>query len=202
MGWSLPYDNKKERIFMKKLAVLFPGIGYTCARPLLYYTGSMAAQTGYEVLRLDYGSDIHSFKGRTPEEMKPITKLALSRTLEKLQGIPWKEYDSLLFIAKSIGTMVSCKVEEILEISPRPFQFLITPIPDTIPLLGDIWGLFFSGTADPYISSDLVREAAKRWPEKTGGIFEGCNHSLEKPGDTLLGLQNLIQVCTVLQNIL
>ena len=40
---------------MKKLAVIFPGVGYTCTKPLLYYTASMAAERGYEIIRLDYG---------------------------------------------------------------------------------------------------------------------------------------------------
>ena len=33
---------------MKKLAIIFPGVGYTCTKPLLYYTASMAAERGYE----------------------------------------------------------------------------------------------------------------------------------------------------------
>ena len=37
---------------MKKLAVIFPGVGYTCTKPLLYYTASMAAERGYEIIRL------------------------------------------------------------------------------------------------------------------------------------------------------
>ena len=28
---------------MKKLAIMFPGVGYTCVKPLLYYTASAAA---------------------------------------------------------------------------------------------------------------------------------------------------------------
>ena len=38
---------------MKKLAIIFPGVGYTCTKPLLYYTASMAAERGYEIIRLD-----------------------------------------------------------------------------------------------------------------------------------------------------
>lgn len=185
---------------MKKLAVLFPGIGYTCAKPLLYYTGSLAAEQGYEVLRLDYGQDVHTFRGRSPEEMRPIQKLALKRTLDRLEKIPFQEYDSLLFISKSIGTVVACKTEIILQLSDKTRHFLLTPIPDTLPYLKEVKGLFFSGTADPYISPDLVREAANSWPEKTGGIFEGCNHSLEKPGDVMEGLKNLTLVCRCLKD--
>ena len=69
---------------MKKLAVIFPGVGYTCTKPLLYYTASMAAERGYEIIRLDYGQDIHTFHGRTPTELEPIIKLAIKRTLLSL----------------------------------------------------------------------------------------------------------------------
>ena len=61
---------------MKKLAVIFPGVGYTCTRPLLYYTAAMAAEHNYEIIRLDYGQDIHTFRGRTPSELEPVIKLA------------------------------------------------------------------------------------------------------------------------------
>lgn len=37
---------------MKKLAVFIPGIGYTVDRPLLYYSGKLSAQMGYEPKRL------------------------------------------------------------------------------------------------------------------------------------------------------
>lgn len=75
---------------MKKLAVIFPGVGYTCTKPLLYYTASMAAERGYEIIRLDYGQDIHTFHGRTPAELEPIIKLAIKRTLPN-----WKTFLSL-----------------------------------------------------------------------------------------------------------
>ena len=39
---------------MKKLLVLFPGVGYSTARPLLYYAKRMGPEKGYEVLELEY----------------------------------------------------------------------------------------------------------------------------------------------------
>ena len=39
---------------MRKLLVLFPGIGYSTARPLLYYAKRMGQEKGYEVLELEY----------------------------------------------------------------------------------------------------------------------------------------------------
>ena len=37
---------------MKKLAVFFPGIGYTVDKPLLYYSRKIAAEQGYAVEEL------------------------------------------------------------------------------------------------------------------------------------------------------
>ena len=34
---------------MPKLAVIFPGIGYTAYKPLLYYSRRIAANFGYEI---------------------------------------------------------------------------------------------------------------------------------------------------------
>lgn len=179
---------------MKKLAVLFPGVGYTCAKPLLYYTASAAADHDYEILRLDYGEDIHTFRGRTPEDLIPVTRLALKRILHDLEKIDFQQYDKMIFISKSIGTVLACEAEKQLQLKGKVRHFLMTPIPATLPYLKQADGLFFSGTSDPYLPEADVRKAAKRYPSKTGGIFEGCNHSLERKGDTLGNLKNLQQI--------
>ena len=48
---------------MKKIAVLFPGIGYTCEKPLLYYSAKLAAEAGFEVVRVPYGNFPPNVKG-------------------------------------------------------------------------------------------------------------------------------------------
>ena len=85
---------------MKKLAVIFPGVGYTCTKPLLYYTASMAAERGYEIIRLDYGQDIHTFPGRTPAELEPIIKLAIKRTLQHLENFHFSIYCKIEVLKK------------------------------------------------------------------------------------------------------
>lgn len=185
---------------MKKLAVMFPGVGYTCAKPLLYYTSALAEQNGYEVVRLDYGPDVHSFRGRTREELRPVTETAVRRTMPQLAGVPGTDYEDILLISKSIGTVVACRSAEMLGI--RAKHFLMTPIPDTLPWLERVEGLFVAGTADPYLDKELVLEAARAYPEKTGAIFEGCNHSLERRGDTRGNLENLRKVLDCLETLI
>ena len=174
---------------MKKLAVIFPGVGYTCTKPLLYYTAAMAAEHNYEIIRLDYGQDIHTFYGRSPAELEPIIKLAIKRTLPQLENVPFSEYDDIIFISKSIGTTIACQLEAALQLKGKVHQFLMTPIPSTLRYLSDINGLFFSGTA-------------RNFPDKTGGIFEGCNHSLEQKGDTLGALKNVRLIVECLDKML
>ena len=184
---------------MKKLAVIFPGVGYTCAKPLLYYTASAAADQNYEVIRLDYGQDIHTFRGRTPLELEPVTSLALKRTLRQLGNVPFQEYEKIIFISKSIGTVIACEAEKQLALTGKVRHFLLTPIPASIHYLKQADGIFFSGTADPYIPEKTIRQAARLYPSKTGGIFEGCNHSLERRGDIMGNLNNLQKVIECLE---
>ena len=40
---------------MKKIACLFPGIGYTCDKPLLYYSWKLLDGLGWEIIPVRYG---------------------------------------------------------------------------------------------------------------------------------------------------
>lgn len=182
---------------MKKLALIFPEIGYTCAKPLLYYTASAAEEQGYEVKRLDYGRDIHTIKGRAMDQMEPVIALAVQRTAALLKDTDWRAYGDILMISKSIGTVVACRLAR--EKGIRCRQFLITPIPATLPYLPEIEGCFLAGTSDPYISEALVREAAEKYPEKVGALFEGCDHSLERKGDTQGNIRNVLETVNCLK---
>ena len=46
-----------------KLAVIFPGIGYTADKPLLYYTSRLARKHGYQIQTVSYGTLPENIKG-------------------------------------------------------------------------------------------------------------------------------------------
>ena len=48
---------------MKKLAVIFPGVGYHVDKPLLYYSKKIAAHYGYEIVEVAYGKLPKKVKG-------------------------------------------------------------------------------------------------------------------------------------------
>lgn len=48
-----------------KLAVFFPGIGYHCDKPLLYYSRKLVQEYGYEkIVTLNYTYDGKNLRGK------------------------------------------------------------------------------------------------------------------------------------------
>ena len=89
-----------------KLAVIFPGIGYTADKPLLYYTTRLAKKHGYQIQTVSYGTLPENIRGDSAK-MKQAFELASEQTEQLLHGIDWSSYGSILFISKSIGTAIS-----------------------------------------------------------------------------------------------
>ena len=82
-----------------KIAVLFPGIGYHCDKPLLYYSGKLAAYYQYKIIRVSYTNLDKSIPKAFAD--------ACAQTEEQLENIDWHQYEEILFISKSIGTSVA-----------------------------------------------------------------------------------------------
>ncbi len=157
-----------------KLAVLFPGIGYTCARPLLYYAGKLAAERGYQILSVEYGELPRNVKG-SPERMRLAFDIACERTEAALERVDWAAQEDVLFIGKSIGTAVATRYAARHGLNVR--FVLLTPLAQTFDgMAGE--AVAFHGTADPWADTGAIRAAC----EARGiplYLTEGANHSLE-----------------------
>ncbi|MBD5460191.1 MAG: alpha/beta hydrolase, partial [Lachnospiraceae bacterium] len=90
---------------MKKLAVVFPGIGYHTDKPLLYYSKKIAACQGFEIREVPYGNFPPDVKG-SAEKMEQAFRSALAQCGEILRDVDFGKYDEILFLSKSIGTAV------------------------------------------------------------------------------------------------
>ena len=157
-----------------KLAVIFPGIGYTADKPLLYYTSRLARHYGYEIQTVSYGSLPVNIKG-DPAKMKQAFDLAYEQTEQTLQDIDWNSYGSILFISKSIGTVISSAYASRHNIKGK--SILFTPLTDTFSFVlpGSI---AFHGTADPWAETDAIRTLAEQ-KEIPLFLTPDANHSLE-----------------------
>ena len=74
---------------MRKIAIVFPGVGYTKDRPLLYYAGKLAVKHGYELRFVD-------FSGLDWSKDKLKDRDFLRETLEKCMKITEKALDGML----------------------------------------------------------------------------------------------------------
>ena len=101
------YRTNPNHVTSKKLAVLFPGMGYTVQKPLLYYAKSMAMAHGYHVIEMKYD--------RVDTHIPTGIAQAYKMMLPYMEECNWMNYDKIIFIEKSIGTVLghryahSCK---------------------------------------------------------------------------------------------
>lgn len=163
---------------MKKLAVLFPGIGYTNDKPLLYYSRRIAGEHDYEILPIAYSGFPKKVKGDR-KRMEKSFSIALSQAEQRLAEVDLCSYDDVLFIGKSIGTIVAAKIASESQAKEKIRLVLYTPLPDTFSFpFGK--AIVFTGTDDPWVGKE---KSPVYWICEEKGIpctlISYANHSLE-----------------------
>ena len=159
---------------MSRLAVIFPGIGYHKDKPLLYYAAKLAINLGYDVVNIEYHDMPQKIRGNI-EMMKKAADLAYAQSEDQLDRVRFDDFEDVLFIGKSIGTVALAKYAADHQI--KPGQIWYTPVEATLTF-GSRNAIAFIGDADSWSDVDTVIHAAKEQ-----GIeiytYPGCNHSLE-----------------------
>lgn len=173
---------------MKKLAVIFPGTGYHTDKPLLFYSKKLAKQYGYDVVEVPY-KDL--FKNVTDPEKKLESAFytAFEQTEELLKNVSFENYEQLLFISKSIGTVVASAYAQRHHM--KAAHILYTPVESTFSFVPQ-QGIVFHGTADPMADTQMVQKECQE-RKMTLYIVENGNHSLET-GNVLRDLEILRNV--------
>ncbi len=174
---------------MKKIAVIFPGIGYHSDKPLLYYSKKLARSRDYEILELSYGNFPPGIKG-DPEKMKEAFISVLDQAGQILSGLDFREAEDILFISKSIGTVAAAAYAAEKKLRVRHIYF--TPLKETFDFAAKGNGIAFHGSKDPWAADEDI---AKGCREKEIELVEisGANHSLET-GDMRKDLKILVKV--------
>ncbi len=174
---------------MSKLAVFFPGIGYTADRPLLYYSRRMAAGLGYEIRLVTY-SGFPKNALNDSEKMTACCRIALAQARQTLSDIDWDSYEDILFVGKSIGTGVAAWIAANLPARSRIRLVLYTPLEETFTFPTDR-AVVFTGTNDKWVGGADSRIPALC--EERGLpclVIRDGNHSLET-GDAEEDIRNL-----------
>ncbi len=179
--------NKGEET-MKKIAVVFPGVGYHADKPLLYYSRKIVGRYGYEIVCADYGQLPSGIKGDA-KKMYAAYEQALEKITGQLSGIDFGSYDKVLFLSKSIGTALAASYDAINRIGAGHVYY--TPVEASFQAIGTE-GIVFHGTGDDWAKTEvIVSECEKR--KIPLYLTEHANHSMET-GETLRDLEIMREI--------
>lgn len=178
---------------MNKLCVVFPGRRYSCDRSLLYFPSQYIQNLGYEMKYLHYD---------VPKETHQMISLeenfvnAYQESQKELKGIDFSSYEEILFLGKSLGTIVSGKLRS--ELKREDIRLLaLTPLPKTVPYLKDS-DLIIAGDKDTYFPD----EKAFFQGYSHAYFFPGLSHSMESKTDYHESLTVLKEVMKILEKYL
>ena len=174
---------------MKRIAVFFPGIGYHCDKPLMYYSRALAREAGYhEILNVGYAYQKAGLRGNA-EKMRDAVLDLYAQAGEALRDVRWTDYGDILFVSKSIGTAVAARYAAANGLICRNvFYTPVAQLFETPPHRG----IAFTGTRDPWVDPAGIREGCARAGLPLE-VIEGADHSLET-GNALADLENLQRV--------
>lgn len=183
----------------RKLAIVFPGIGYHSDKPLLYYSKKLAKNKDYEIAEVTYKftEDFATIKGDATKMQEAFDE-AFMQVDEQLKDIVFTNYDRVVFIGKSIGTALAARYNMTYELDADMIVF--TPIEHTFAYINNCEGMVFHGSADPLCDTDMCTQLCEEL-SLTYAVIPEANHSLET-GDVATDIANLGRVMHAVDGII
>jgi predicted alpha/beta-hydrolase family hydrolase len=189
-------------------AIVFPGLGYTCEMPLLYYTTALLLNRGCDVLLVDY-----DYRGADFRQMPAAAQVdrLVADTQPAFDAIrQLARYERISLIAKSLGTralgrLVQTKHNDSAR-APDIRAVWLTPLLRDERLQQQLRGcalpsLTIIGTADPHYDESMLHELAAK-PEHEIMTITGADHSLELDGDISGSIRALESILAALDEFL
>ena len=160
------------------IAVCFPGTGFTCKEALFERLISVYESRGYEVIKLDFTH----IPFREIESLEEAVAVALRAAKRQLAGVMFQDYKDVVFLSKSLGTILAAQDEK--NFSVRPRHLFLTPLNKTLSLLrpdAQVIAMVL-GTQDRFLTGrQLMRFCEER--NFRCCLVDGVNHSLKDDAD-------------------
>lgn len=183
----------------KKLAVVFPGVGYHSDKPLLYYSKKLAKNKDYEIIEIKYDlPEAGAVIKADEEKRKEAFDAAFQQVVDQLKDVKFEEFENIVFIGKSIGTAIAARYNMTYELEAD--QIVFTPIETTFAYINPCEGFVFHGDADPLCDTDMCTQLCDEL-SLTYVVIPDANHSLET-GDVATDLENLEKVMSMVDKLL
>lgn len=167
------YQYLKHPTGSSKLAVVFPGQKYTLDAPLMWYSAKATFEAGCDVLKVEYG-----YQANRSELGVNELEYLIEEALGALENLVTGDYSSVVFIGKSIGTIVQSEVSQKLSFKVRNHVFL-TPLSRVIPLIRQSENsLVIVGDSDnAFLTSDIAKITDLSNVQLH--VISGADHGLE-----------------------
>ena len=149
--------------------------------PLLYFGAKHYVDGDYEKVYIQ-----HPTSGNGLEEVYENAKAILS-------SYDFREYEDIVFVGKSMGTVVACKLKEALQIDAR--LVLFTPLKDTLSYIKEDNQvvLVAMGDNDRFLEWEVLRDHCEK--ENVPYYIEpGVGHAMEMKNDLARNLQIISNV--------
>ena len=175
----------------KKIVILFPGANYSTECPLLYYAGFKFEVRGYEKLSISY-DNLH-------KQDKPFEELIIevgNVVLSQLLNFDLTKYDDIVFVSKSVGTIIDGWTDE--KMSNKVRHIYLTPLKETLPYIKRKNNIIavIAGKEDRYLDAEILKNHCTEDNINLTQI-DGAGHSLEVWGDMDRNLQILKEVVKI-----
>lgn len=158
---------------VSSVVILFPGKGYTCSGPLLYYARKTALQFGNDVLAFE--TDVYN---------QPFENI-----FEAVKECLNNQYEKIFFISKSLGTKFAGEMSKQIGYD-RIHNMFLTPIPDAAPYICETECSVIYGSKDTFMSDEIVNKL-RNFPNVGMHVIKDAGHSLEIQDDYLKSLEAL-----------
>ncbi|GAA0316028.1 hypothetical protein GCM10008967_03240 [Bacillus carboniphilus] len=185
IGKTFDVNLIKQEEPVKKVAVFFPGVGYTTKFPLFYYSTALFREKGYDVLHVNYDFRSKEYETLTNEEyancIKEDTKKAVDVSLSN------HSYEEFVVLGKSIGTMAMSYEMDTREWFSDAKAIWLTPLIHNNFVFEKMStctqnSLSVIGSADFAYKEDRWNEIGQLSNYQTL-LLEGADHSLEIKSD-------------------
>lgn len=192
--WGLPTTQLLETSGPQRsrLMVVFPGRNYMADAPLLRYARRVGLDKGCDVLSLEYG-----FQANRAALREADMPTMVDEAMAAIAALS-NHYGTIVFVSKSLGTVVGSHVQKALSISrPMGHHIFLTPlVPATETMRQTDHAMVVVGAADPYFGPQETASIAK-WDNVELRIVPQANHALEVDSylDSLRILHNVTQWC-------
>lgn len=184
-----------------RLAVMFPGRGYTVQGPLFHYSTGVFLNKGYDVLHVNYDYTTEESNSMELDEHIKQISIDVNAVMDKV--LSTSTYDNYTLIGKSIGTIALSSVIQRNEF-PDARVIWLTPLLHLDMVFDKMLsstqpGLCIIGEEDPcYIKERFIVFDTKE--NMTSILIPGTEHSLNYADRPIESIDVLRRVITEISN--